>query len=135
MMMGKWSLLDNFNVNFALCNFIVQRPCFCIFLNMKLRMVSDEYWYLLIQNWFYILIYVFSEFTFDEDYEFMNECALCGRDFSTNEALLLHLAEHEICNDRKYLSRINFLIIYYPKYYFISYLHYHYRKSWFISRI
>ena len=38
-----------------------------------------------------------SEFIFDETYEFMNECGTCSKEFTTTEGLLLHMADHEIC--------------------------------------
>ena len=44
----------------------------------------------------------FSDFIFDETYEFMNECVICLKDFTTTEGLLLHLADHKICQDGLY---------------------------------
>ena len=66
---------------------------------------DGKWWVLIFRHTKLILYlrYLLSEFIFDQDYEFMNECNICSRDFSTTEGLLLHLAEHGICDDSEYL--------------------------------
>ena len=76
------------------------------------------------------MFYELSDFIFHQDYEFINECAVCGEDFSTVESLLLHMAEHKKCNDGKCLFEIDFSQFINHKYFYFM-LFYHYRKSWF----